>query len=281
MRPEYPFDEKLNITMLMSALETNYKSDFYFKGEYHDFWEMVYVISGRAGVSADGKVYELSEGELIMHKPLEFHKLWTVGDGNMRLLILSFRACGDMMESLEGVVTGLAYSQVELVEKILTIFRKNAKNEFNGAGQINYLKNWHTFGISGQMIKNYIELLLMDIANGKTEVKKRSDMRSAEIYMQLVRIMEECIYDWISVDEIASRCNFSTSYIKKVFKKYASCGIHEYFIKMKIKKAVSLMENGYSVRGASEKLSFSNENYFSVVFKRETGLPPGKYIKRG
>lgn len=278
---EHLFEQKISVTALMSAFETDYKSDFYFKGEYHDFWEAVYVISGRAGISADGRVYELSEGELILHKPMEFHKLWAVGKENLHLLIFSFAAEGVGLKELEGFVARLSYSQEELAEKILSCLRQGIKYEFNKWGQLNYLQNVSEGNALGQVLKNYIELFLIDLCEETVKEKEHSDTRGAEIYMQLVRIMKDGIYEWLSVDEIASRCSFSASYIKKVFKKYASCGIHEYFIKMKIKKAVSLMEDGYSVRAVSEKLSFSNENYFNTVFKRETGLPPGKYIKRG
>ncbi len=278
--PEYTFDEKIKVTSLISSFETDYKSDFYFKGEYHDFWEMVYVVSGQAGVSADGTAYELSAGELIIHKPMEFHKLWAVGEGNMRVFVVAFNAQGEVLPRLENFVAKLDYLQQEVIEKMLLWLKKGGVSTPNSYGQINYLESWEQNKIQKQMIKNYIEILLLSIGEGKVETKKHSDMHSAEIYMKIVRVMEDNVYDWISVDEIASKCSFSSSYIKKVFKKYASCGIHEYFIKLKIKKAVSLMENGCSVCQASEKLSFANENYFGVVFKRETGVSPGKYVKR-
>lgn len=281
MYKKYSFDKNIEVDSLISAFESNYKSDFYFKGEYHNFWEMVYVLEGRAGVSADGKVYELSEGEIIFHKPMEFHKVWAVNGERLRLFIMSFNIGGQIVSNLEGFAAKLDYSQRELAGRLKEILKNGIDFKFSPSGQIDYLVNWDERGYEKQMIKNALELLLVSIACGDAKMKKRSDMRGAEIYMKIVKIMEEHVYDWISVEEIAAQCNFSASYIKKVFKKYASCGIHEYFITLKIKKAVSLMENGYNVRQTSEKLSFGNENYFGVVFKRETGSSPGKYIKRG
>lgn len=280
MYKEYAFDEKLKIRCMMSAFEADYRSDFYFKGEYHDFWEMAYVISGTAGVSADERIYELTAGEAILHKPMEFHKLWSASNENLRVLVMSFSAEGEALSKLENFVGKLDYAQKESLGNIMRCLRKGIKQEFSVLGQMDYLTNWEERDLEKQMIKNYAEVLLLCIAERKIEAKKRSDERSADIFTHIVRIMDENIYGWISIDEIATRCNFSTSYVKKIFKKYADCGIHEYFIKMKIKKAVSLMDSGLNVRQTSEKLSFANENYFGVVFKRETGVSPGRYNRR-
>ena len=47
-----------------------------------------------------------------------------------------------------------------------------------------------------------------------------------------------------------------------------------YFVKMKINKAKELLRNtDMSISDISSKLSFDNPNYFSKVFKKNTGIP--------
>ena len=91
--------------------------------------------------------------------------------------------------------------------------------------------------------------------------------------------MKENIHDDLSIDDIAKKCNFSSAYIKKIFAEFSDCGIHTYFIKLKIKEAIVLLKSGLSVGEVSEKLSFSNANYFAMCFKREMGASPTKYLK--
>ncbi len=43
---------------------------------------------------------------------------------------------------------------------------------------------------------------------------------------------------------------------------------------------IALLEEGRSIADISERLSFSSQNYFTVVFKRETGVSPGVYRNR-
>ena len=56
-------------------------------------------------------------------------------------------------------------------------------------------------------------------------------------------------------------------------------GIHKYLLKLKTAAAIQLLQQGCSVNEVSRQLGFANQNYFSTVFKRETGLPPSRYAK--
>ena len=66
--------KNIEIKQFFSAFEQIYDSKFSFHGEAHNFWEMLYIIRGNAIVSADERVYSLSNDDIIFHKPMEFHK---------------------------------------------------------------------------------------------------------------------------------------------------------------------------------------------------------------
>ena len=72
----YDVKNQIEITAFHSLFEHHFPGDWDFEGESHDFWECVYVIKGDIFASGDGKVYNLSEGEIIFHRPMEFHRLW-------------------------------------------------------------------------------------------------------------------------------------------------------------------------------------------------------------
>ena len=46
---------------------------------------------------------------------------------------------------------------------------------------------------------------------------------------------------------------------------------------MKMRKAAELLRAGARVGEAAAALGFSDQNYFSTVFHRIMGVPPGKY----
>ena len=79
------------------------------------------------------------------------------------------------------------------------------------------------------------------------------------------------------MEEIAAAVHLSVSALKRIFKKYAGMGVHKYFLKLKLKTAIELLENGDSVTEIAKKLNFSSQAYFTNVFKRETGESPSLY----
>lgn len=49
-----------------------YMKDFFFSGESHDFWELMYVDKGELRVTADASVHLLGTGDVIFIAPTNF-----------------------------------------------------------------------------------------------------------------------------------------------------------------------------------------------------------------
>ena len=82
--------DKFNIVSINSFFQRSYKVDREFSGEVHDFWEMVYIDSGKLTVSEDEKVYELTKGQAIFHAPMEFHKFFARKSEPTPFKVISF-----------------------------------------------------------------------------------------------------------------------------------------------------------------------------------------------
>ena len=67
-----------------------YSSSYYFEGEQHNFWEFVYVDKGEVEVMADEVGYRLKRGEMIFHKPNEFHNVFANGVVAPNLVVVAF-----------------------------------------------------------------------------------------------------------------------------------------------------------------------------------------------
>ena len=67
--------QEIVIEKIVTIHYFEYTSDFFFPGELHDFWEFLFVDKGEIDVVADTKSFTLKKGELIFHKPMEFHSL--------------------------------------------------------------------------------------------------------------------------------------------------------------------------------------------------------------
>ena len=67
--------EELSIKDIYSIHYFEYSKDFIYEGESHDFWELLFVDFGSIEVTANTQTIPLKKGEMIFHKPNEFHAL--------------------------------------------------------------------------------------------------------------------------------------------------------------------------------------------------------------
>ena len=107
----YYAEKEISLRCFYSLFERRYDSDYAFSGESHDFWEMVYVCDGAVCVSADDRIFHLKKGQVIFHKPMEFHKFYIENGEPATLLICSFCAEGNLTEAFENCVLELTSSQ--------------------------------------------------------------------------------------------------------------------------------------------------------------------------
>lgn len=271
-----PLEVKNQITInsFYSMFENCFKTSYSFPGEYHPFWECVYVLEGKICVSGNERVYTLSKGEIIFHKPLEMHKFYVKGSTPARLFIFSFSAEGEMLPFFYDRVFRLSPTQKDIMKSLLKYVRREKNKAHDKISEYVHARNGKPTYI--QTVAAYVTLLFLSLID---DAKTASESYSpdAETFKKAVRIMNEEIYKVLSIDDIAARCSISRSGLKRVFGKYAGLGVHEYFMKLKINLAARYLKSGKSVSQTAEILGFSGASYFSYAFKREIGVPPSKY----
>ena len=89
-----------------------YMCDFSFPGESHDFWEFLCVDKGEVNVLAGEKFHALKKGDIIFHKPNEFHDVNSNGLIAPNLVVMSFSCDSPVMSFFEEKVHKKYLSQI-------------------------------------------------------------------------------------------------------------------------------------------------------------------------
>ena len=98
---------------------------------------------------------------------------------------------------------------------------------------------------------------------------------------QAKELLDSAVYDSITVEEVARRLFVSKMLLSSEFRRVYGLSPYSYLLSQKISKAKLFLHNSdMTVKEISEKLGFSDEHYFSNLFKRKVGCPPSDYRRR-
>lgn len=277
--------EDLTISNIITIHYFEYTSTYTFPGESHDFWEFLCVDKGEVEVMADNRPCTLTRGQIIFHKPNEFHSVKANGTTAPNLVVISFECDSPSMKEFEGLITTIGENERTLLAKIIHEAKQCILTPLDDPyTQQMERRPVSPFG-SEQMIKLNLELLLLQmirqIHSGKSSapavksVKKKND---ALLYARVTSYLDEHIRERLSIEDICKANLVGRTQLQKLFRDENQCGVIDYFSHMKIELAKQMIrENRENFTQISEYLGYTTIHYFSRQFKKLTGMSPSEY----
>lgn len=256
-----PIRNLFEIEGFCTAFNFKWKENFIFSGERHNFWEIVFVKSGKVEITEDENVYQMGEGTLIIHAPMEFHRVKSIDGTSPTGFIVSFCTSDDLPRSLtEGVfvLDAIQINEYERICKLAISFVNNPSRTEIGQE-------------ASMLLSAFILRLQRNLDN-----KALSSSQSASEYRRIVSFMNENDEKNLTVSDIAKENAVSVSYVKLLFSTYAGVSPKSYFNDLRLKKASSLLLQGFSVSEVSTRMNFSSPSYFCSFYKKRVGYPPAK-----
>ena len=269
--PSHNPDTLFHINGFHTAFDTQWDSAFDFHGESHDFWEIVTILSGKVEIVEDGKVYVLGPGQMICHRPNEFHRIKSAGGTNPNVCIISLVHQGELPDSLGRGIFDLSS---EMAEEYATIFSWIFPFVNKRASGLE--TTWEE-NIKARMGISRLEAFLLALSQMEGSDRLLSDRVSASEYHDLVRTLHKSIHNNLTLKDLSDIHHISESYIKKLFKTYAGGGAMTYYNRLRIREIKTLIHEGKSADDIAKIMNFSSVSYLSYYFKRETGTNIREY----
>lgn len=92
------------------------------------------------------------------------------------------------------------------------------------------------------------------------------------------RKIHENLGEDLSVAKLAEDLYVTPNYLSRLFKRTTGEGCNEYIVRKRIEKARALLEGStLKVGEISQMVGYTDMNYFSLAFKKHTGMSPTKY----
>ncbi len=135
----------------------------------------------------------------------------------------------------------------------------------SGVENAEYLQSIH------QLLDDFIDKLI-------NEIRQTRHSNSTVLVNRAINFIQYHYDEKISLDDVAEKLHLSKHYLCSVFKKATGENMSMYINKLRIEKAKNLLfkQNGMA-KEIFEEVGYSNQQYFSKVFKRITGMTVMEY----
>lgn len=274
----------IDVAKIVTIHNYEFGSNFVFQGETHDFWELVYIDKGSVAVRRDEEELILKQGQIIFHRPNEFHSIRAM-DSSPNFFVISFVSASLAMASFERCCMQLERIHKTLLSAVITEAEKTyiiPKND----PDLRKLRRKTDGPIGGeQLIKTCLEQLLIFLLRSITEKNKtvlpQMNVEEAPLITALKEYLTIRCEENVRIEEICHAFGYSKSFLSRLFREYTGQSLAGFARKRKIERAKELIrQSDLNFAQISAILSFENPQYFSRVFKKECGMTPTEFKNR-
>ncbi len=277
--------KELNISKFFSIHYYEYTKDFSYSGEAHDFWEFVYIDKGTIDAIAGDTKHSLIKGDIIFHKPNEFHDLTANGRIAPNLIVISFSCRSPGMKWFNHKVLRIGNEEKNLLARIIHEAGNAFSSKLNDPLLLSLQRKDNQVFASEQLIKLYLEQFLIGLIRRELHIVVRNnpasplnEKTSKDAFNRVIGYFENNLLDTPNLSTVCRTTGFSCTYIQNVFKEKTGRSVMEYYKITKLEKAKELIRQGdYTFTQIASILNYSSIHYFSKVFKKYLGMTPTEY----
>jgi AraC-like DNA-binding protein len=231
-----------------------------------DHYLIHYIISGRGVFSSNGKSYELSKGDGFLVEPSHVASYVADESNPWEYCWVGFN--GSDAKRFMGQ-TGLLNCGPVFHYDEVSHFQELLLNICNASG-------------SSPIEEARMESGLLLFLSALMEQFGTPAARHTNGYEYVQKAIKFIDYNYssdIDINDVAASAGISRSHLYRLFMQHISMPPNEYLMRYRISKSANLLENkNLSVGEVAYSTGFSDQLYFSRVFKKYMGMPPSHYV---
>ena len=268
------------------------------KAHSHEFWEMVYVRSGRGEHWIEETAYPIQAGDLYVIAPGEYHRYAPLANETVRIVNVLWRPDlvaailrGDLDQGRAslGYVDPLLRQDLRFAQRL----HLQGRTAFRVEVLLDEMRREQVATAAGHelMLRHLFCALLVLLSRahaaqhrpGMAADGEESEGRlsSRQIVAAAVAYLEENAAGPVQIQDLARHVGLSNSRICHVFKEHTGRSVIAYLHEIRIARASALLVSGQSkIEAIAQASGFADIRFFTRIFVRHTGTTPSAYRRR-
>lgn len=257
-------DESLPFVLDIAGI-TPPNPKYYISRECCDHYVLLHVEEGKGFLDCDDRHYALGPQDTVLLQPGSRHRYYASPEEPFKLYWVNF-----FCDWLSSVLRGLSLDDKPVVGGV------NCGNLF-----LDILRLAKTTPNNNHLCFPVMKLVNEILLSLSERVQFENCAHESSLAIRIKNLLDETIYAKTDLNEIAAKLFISKSSVYREFEKFYGEPPYRYVLNRKLELAKSLLyRTSYSIADIAQKLSFSDEFYFSNLFKNKTGLSPSAYRKQ-
>lgn len=220
---------------------------------------LYYITNGSAKLLMEDKTIHLTCGNIYLISGLSFKE--TICDDILDHYYIHFQAKTSYHDNVIDLYNHPSSISVEAPKLLIDYFDQIIKNSSNNTPYCNLI----TQGALRLIIAPFFENVI---------TPKKQLLR----FIDVLTYIDSHLDQKISIYTLANLMSLETTYFTHLFTQSFSISPKKYIIKKRLERAmIGLSQTDQTIKNIALNLGFSNEMYFSKLFKDKVGISPSDY----
>lgn len=260
------------------------KRTVHFKEHVHDFAEFIYIVSGKCFHYVNKIPFDAGKGDLIYIAPGETHAFQSDDE------VISYELYVRPEFLFEKLLSGQpddAFA-LSLFSEFSTEISSMAPHISLRGSDMVETENLFSYSYKEYMSKNAGKAsvikgyFLVIVTKFLREIRNKQllhvESQLSTIMPEIIEYIEENYYKSLSLEELAEKTFYNSSYFSRIFKEVYGKTLTEFITEKRIAESVKLLENtDLTIEEICHKIGYIDQKHFYKLFKNKMGLTPGQY----
>ena len=244
----------------------------------HKHYEILQVVKGNITCIIDSKIYNMSDGDVCLIRPLDFHIIKVHGDTYIRRVVEFTPQALMMIDSARDL---LLHPFRSGRKKFNNYIPSNSLLQSNFNTIVNEIadeSNNPTSDIQDVKLGILLSKLLLSLHPFSIEGANTDDYKNNVCHM-IIDYINKHIGEKITLSDMEKELNLSKYYMSHEFSKQMGMTIAKFIIEKKMLYAEQLIESGMSPTEASDIVAYNYPNFYTN-YKKVFGKSPKQTTRK-
>ena len=256
--------------------QESYSVDFHL----HSGCEIYYLISGDIKYFVEKQIYDVTNMDIFITNHHEIHKPYFESSCLYERITLNINPSFlEQFSTKKFNLSNCFYNREKGTKNKISLTKIQLSNVLNIFNEIEMLKISRPDYFEILYVNAIVRLLVLlnDYASNEDLVSLN---HLPDYLIKILDYIDNNLEKDLSLSFFEQYFYVNKYYLCRTFKEFTNSSLHKYIVKKRISHAKDLLSQGMCVSEVAERTGFIDYSNFIKVFKKNVGMPPGKYKKK-